>query len=329
MKLEIVSSRRIYQKVFWQIVYEWENDFAAAGGIPISKINTFYKSIPRKIYYHDLFYPYLPKSRSKVKKLIYFMTAPYGFNFYSSPDYVPIIIDAWKPDLERIINYCKYNEIVFVGSLEATIELRNRGFNKVHYLPVSIPKKYKQDVSPEKDIDLISYGRQHLYMYNWINELFNYKNFHIVKIEVNANGNYNATSNLSGFLGNIISRSDLMSLIKRSRYSLVSSTGNDLTNTINYNYTGGFSPITPRFLECAVNYTTGIGVWPSNPDFSEFNFESIGMQVKSLDELIDKIKVKDTYRSKDKFDDFLSHHWSEKRLDKINKVLIENIKIAN
>jgi len=165
------------------------------------------------------------------------------------------------------------------------------------------------------------YGRNHEVMWDWIKKLYDSK-LHIVTCYPDKEKRFFATSNKKGVIGEVNKREDLMLLLKKSKYSAVSSTGNDKRNAVNNTFTGGYSPVTPRFLECTVNYCQGIGLWYPNPDFKYFKIDDIAVKTETFDHFEEAInKVPDPLDLKARFDTYLEQHWSYKRIEEIMKVV--------
>lgn len=319
--ITIVSSRKIQANTSSQIIYEWEDEFCEAFNLPLKQLSTVAKTFVEKLYFHKGFFPLVPRTPKADYKLFFSMVAPFEYNFFSMPDYIPLIVDAWRPDLWRIEKFCKFNKFIFLGCLEAVEALTKKGLTNVYYSPVSISQKWQCIQYPEKDIDLLVYGRNHEIMWDWITAVSNSK-LHIVMCYPNKEKEYIANSNKKGIIGKVYNREDLMLLLKKSKYSAVSSTGNDKRNKVNAAYTGGFSPVTPRFLECVVNYCQGIGIWYSNPDFNYFGIDDVSIKAESFSQFEDSInKDPDREAIKYKFDNFIDSHWTFRRMQQIRKVV--------
>ncbi|HSY60305.1 MAG TPA: hypothetical protein VK796_00455, partial [Cytophaga sp.] len=293
-------------------------DFVSYLRVPFLHKKEFHKNIIDKIRYNKTVVRFFPPVIDGGYKIVFQMLPPYEFNYFSSNKCLPIIIDVWKSDLNRLKEFCTYNKWVFIGSLEALQQLNEMGVKHLSYLPVSISKRYKLDAIPVKDIDLIVYGRNHLIMNSWIAKLKSETNFNIVECVSDHTGQLCAWSSQTGYLGAVTERKSLMQLIARSHYTAVSSPGNDELNEADKLRTGGFSPVTPRFLEAAVNYSIGIGIFPSNPDYTYCEISKAAFSVSSYEELYKQLQQKPDYKYwKQQIDDFLELHWTDKRIEKV------------
>lgn len=320
--IHIVSNRKYCDSISWQIVHEWEDDFQKLLNTSMLFEKDNNKNIFQKIRYHEKLIDYLPSLSTSIHGIKFHMVAPYEYNFYSADNYIPIIIDAWKHELDRVQKFCKFNKHVFLGSMEAVIELKNRGVNNVYYLPVSISKRYKRPVITEKDIDLIIYGRNHLLLNEWVEKLSNTSQLTIIQCRQDKQGVFSAWSNKKGLLGPIHERHELMNLIARSKYTAVSSPGNDPQNKEDLLRTGGYSPVTPRFFEAAVNYSVGIGIFPANPDYTACKIDNISIHADNFETFEMQLHKKPDYETvKGTNDLFLEDHWTEKRLETILRTI--------
>ena len=318
--VKIITNRHESKKVSWQIVYEWEDAFVSSMHIPFLFKNETKKNVFEIIRYNKKVVRLLPPGSSADVKIIFQMAPPYEFNYFSSPNYLPIIIDVWRFDLARIAEFCKYNKWIFVGSLESVSVLKNMGIECVSYLPVSISNIYKHTDVPAKDIDLITYGRNHMVMYSWINKLKENPNLNIVHCAPDERGELCAWSSKTGYIGSVNERKALLSLIARSRYTAVSSPGNDEANLTDKQRTGGFSPVTPRFFEAAVNYSIGIGIFPDNPDYIHCKIKEAAIAVTTYEEFEDCVlRAPDYAYWKPKIDAFLELHWTDKRIEEVRQ----------
>jgi hypothetical protein len=220
-------------------------------------------------------------------------------------------------DISALKQFCDF----FLGCLNAVQDLNEMGVANTSYLPVSISKRYKRSEIPEKDIDLIVYGRNHHALLRWVEQLALKTHLTVVRCRHEANGNYIAYSNKTGFIGRIDKRQELMDLLARSRYTVVSSPGNDPENKADMLRTGGYSPVTPRFLEAAVNYSVGIGIFPDNQDYRYCKVRDVSICVESYEQFEDMVCRTPSFENKSEFDRFLDDHWTEQRLLEIQKVI--------
>ena len=316
--IRVITNRKDEQSISWQIVHEWEDDFVSYLNNDFLYEKEFYKNIFGRIRYNKKIVRFFPPVMVGGYKIIFHMVSPYEFNYFSSAKCIPIIIDVWKSDLKRVKEFCQYNKWTFIGSLEALYQLQAMGMQHLSYLPVSISKRYKLNEIPSKDIDLIVYGRNHVIMNTWIEKLKNETNLHIVECSKDNTGKFSAWSTRTGYIGDVEEHKSLMELIARSRYTAVSSPGNDEFNEADKIRTGGFSSVTPRFLEAAVNYSIGIGIFPDNPDYTSCKINQVAFSVNTYEEFYERLLGEIDYGYwKQRIDDFLELHWTDTRIKEV------------
>ncbi|HLW07707.1 MAG TPA: hypothetical protein VKY45_09085, partial [Marinilabiliaceae bacterium] len=313
--INIIRTNHINTGMAWQIVHEWEEDFSK-----ITKSSTAAKTfeknnLERIMYNEKIFGAFQKLGKNNNINITFHMVPPFEFNWSSWPSFVPIIIDCWPATLDRIKKFCKYNSKVFLASKQAVGALSKNGTQNIEYAPVSISDRYKLNEYPIKEIDLLSYGRNHTSVQKWTDKLFADKKVHIVKCFKNSqNGRVVAHSNQRGIIGTVENRRELISLIKLSRHVTASSPGVDPKDEFDYKRTGGFAPVTPRFLEAAACYAKGVGIFPSNEDYRFCNIKQVANNVSNFDEF--KTIINSGYSTRIRkltFDDFLSQHWSNVR----------------
>jgi hypothetical protein len=124
-------------------------------------------------------------------------------------------------------------------------------------------------------------------------------------------------SNKNGEVGVLKKREDFIELLTRSKISLVSAPGLDNDKS----RTGGFSPVTPRFLESAACRCKLLGIYPQNADFEYFGIKEVCTDIANYEQFrklaIDYLEdpaVPD-------FSSFLKRHVTSKRADELlNKI---------
>jgi hypothetical protein len=276
----LYTTRDERQPFFWDIVFEWEDIFARELNIPLVHIgkryNDIYKpSLIRKVLNRLGYYPLRDRLLPKGETFLAFHIGPPGvYSFHSGLNVISLIIDFWKhEDVDRFERIFSHSRAVFVSSREVYIYLKDRGVKlNLFFLPLSLPDHYlNADLQGVRDIDVIQIGRQNSQLTNFMTQLMkDHPEIHYVWAE-GKSGSNRMVSNQRGALGELSSRDAFMSLLSRSKVSLLSAPGmdNDLERT------GGFSPVTPRFLESAACGCQLIGIFPDNADFREWKISEI------------------------------------------------------
>ena len=316
----ILTNRTFEQFPSWHIVYEWEDLFSKLLKVPLKNENItasltkkpglFYRII-NKLHFSELIRFYYTLKPSK--DFVFFMFTPYKGNPLVLKNTIPVVIDVWSKDIDLFISTFKKNRLVYVGSLEAMNAIKSKSDINVKYLPVSISDQYKLTSYPDKDIDIIQYGRTNKDLKDWT-ELFvqKYPNYNYVT-GYTKNGIPEYYSNKTGHFG-YLNREKFNSILLRTKVSIVSSPGLD-----NFERTGGFNPLTPRFLEGAGNYCYMLGKFAENEDYTINKVSSVCRNVSSYSEF-ESILLKmltTEFNEFEKYDNFLSKHWTSKRIEQV------------
>ncbi|MEJ7645118.1 MAG: hypothetical protein WKF87_11025 [Chryseolinea sp.] len=280
----IYTIRDTSQPYYWDIVFDWEDQISKTLAIPLISVgrrfDRIYKpDLSRKILNRLAIYKKLDeKFFTPSKYYLAFHIGPPGvYSFHCRKDVIPIIIDFWKHEnLKRLESILALNEIVFISSREVfEFLLQENTTLRLAHLGLSLPDKL---LSPSKDIlktyDLIQFGRQNEKMAEYVSRLLrDHPRIHYVYAE-NIEGKVNMISNHHGTLGEFLSRQSFLNLLMKTRISLLSAPGLDKDRV----RTGGFSPVTPRFLESAACGCHLIGIYPQNSDFDYFDINSVCSQ---------------------------------------------------
>jgi hypothetical protein len=316
----------------WHVVYEWEDIFAQKLRAKMigygDEDNIFHRRNIKKKLINSYKLNNIRFELRKVlpinpkHKLIFFLSPPPEYSFLTNCNVIPVIIDFWKQtDLKRLNIIFKNTKFVFVTSLEAYNYLKTVDCQfKIKHLPISISDIYKPTTYPEKDIDIIQIGRQNSVINAFMEKLLD-KYPHIEYVSQNKEkGMFNYFSNKRGNLGSFTNREDFLKILKRSKISLMSSPGVDNGAM----RTGGFNPVTPRFLESAANYCYMLGRYVNNEDFNYFGISEICHEINDYN-LFEKTILSMLSSKFNKFVEynaFLERHYTSKRVE----LFLEEIK---
>jgi hypothetical protein len=299
---------------YWEVVFEWEDQLSKSLDVPLIPVGKEYDNIYRP----NLFRKVLNRldAYKAFDRLFYFPNAHYiafhigppgAYSFYTRKNVIPIIIDFWKHEnLSRFASIFSIAPAVFVTSMQVYQFLKGADIKlNLQHVPLSLPDKYvHHDLSNLRDIDIIQIGRSHsrlnAYMQEFLRE-FPKVNY-VSARKVDSHLEFHST--VWGSMGKFDSREGFISLLKRSRISLVSAPGLD----DDYERTGGFSPVTPRFLESAACGCRLIGIFQNNEDFTYYGVNEICQNVKDFDEfrtLVQQYLLADTLPE---YSHFLSRH---------------------
>jgi hypothetical protein len=292
---------------YWDIVFEWEDQMSMTLGVPLIPVGKNYDQIYKPNALRKLLnrfnayqladeYFFAPQECY----LAFHIGPPGVYSFYSRSNVIPIIIDFWKhEDIKRLESVFRLNPAVFVTSREVFNYLRGNGVRvKLKHLSLSLPDKYLAlDNSITRDIDIIQIGRSNAvfdeYMINFLRE---FPETHYVSAKKTGN-EVRIISSKSLIMGVFNDRRDFINLLQRSKVSLVSAPGLDEDR----NRTGGFSPVTPRFLESAACGCKLIGIYPLNDDFDYYGIKEVCAPVTNYDEFK---KIASEYLNKSSVPDF-------------------------
>lgn len=326
----IYTIRDVPRPSYWDIVFEWEDQIAETLNIPLicvgRRFDKIYRpSFIRKILNRLNVFQVIDRYLSVPSRfhLAFHIGPPGVYSFYTRNNVVPVIIDFWKNEninrLESIFRICP---IVFVTSREVFNFLQNRISKKVRWghLPLSLPDKYcALDTGVRRDIDIIQVGRSNTtldtYMDIYLKEFPNTNYVYAKK----AGNEVLMVSSKDGDLGSIRNRSDFIMLLRRSKVSLVSSPGLDNDKL----RTGGFSPVTPRFLESAACRCHLLGIYPDNADFEFYEINQICQTINDYNHFKKLIGMCLYSQPTPDFTTFLQKHLTSKRALELQNILDE------
>ena len=149
-------------------------------------------------------------------------------------------------------------------------------------MPLTLPDKYRlnPDVPIEKTYDLVLVGRQNPVLLDWLRK---YEKSHsityVYRGEISA-GEFPYYTNRGEYVGNINTREDYFSLLRKSKVAFYTTPGMDGGDK----RTNGFSQVTPRFLEelsCGCNV---IARYKENSDTDFFELDKMITNVNSYNE---------------------------------------------
>ncbi len=319
----IYTIRDTAQPHYWDIVFEWEDQLSVTLGVPLifigKKYNQIYKpNALKKILNKVNLFQLLDRLFFHPSEYyVAFHIGPPGtYSFHSRNNVIPIIIDFWKyENLQRLQSVFKISKYLFVTSREVFDYLKEEGVKlNVKLLSLSLPDKYvgMPDL-PTRDIDVIQIGRSNATFNEYMNKLQKeHPDLHYVFAE-RIEGEVQIISNKHLRMGLFKKREDFISLLRRSKISLVSAPGLDEDRI----RTGGFSPVTPRFLESAACGCKLIGIYPDNADFDFYHIKEICPSVKDyphFKELVNECLAK---QHNPDYSRFLKSHLTSKRAEEM------------
>lgn len=333
MDLGKIRTDRFHQHKYWfQIVYEWEDEFSKALGIPlVSNKHSFYDNefalkVIGKWGIYKLFQWADRITQTKVKDVYFDMGPRFTYTHAASPNVIPIIIDFWKYiDLKRFNSVYANCPLVCISSLEALEYIKESGSTlRLAFLPLSLPDKYQIDTNKpyEKDFDFVMAGRKNPVLQQYLQQFAeeNPEIEYITTIEEGKSLYYH--SNKQGIVGPADTHEQYLEMIKRAKIAFYATPGIDGGEV----RTGGFNPVTPRLFELLYAGCHVIGRYPKTIETDYFQLDQICPAVQSYDAFKD---LANQYLSKreqplEKNRAYLQNHYTSKRAALL-KDLISNL----
>lgn len=324
MKLRQVLTSRGYRfnKCDYDIVHEWEDIFASSLNLPLVQDN---KNIRSK--YLCLKFPFIAGLLQTCKPSFLYTMLPLGNPpGNNKKNIVTCIIDFFlkeEKELQRFYNtYCN-NPVVLISSKEAYEFLKSVNCPlKIEHLALSISDEYKINESTKFDkvYDVVMVGRQNKVLMQFLEQ---YKNDHpdltyVYRKQNGKNWEYFDSSGLS--LGNLPSRSDYISLLRKAKIGLYATPGMDGERP----NTNGFNQVTPRFLEYLACGCHVIARYPKNADTNYYELEKFTSNIDNYDAFA---KAMDFARSHNvnmaMYASYLQNHYTSVRAEQLKKILAD------
>jgi hypothetical protein len=282
----IYTIRDVKQPYYWDIVFEWEDELAKQLELPLIRVGEKYDRIYKPSWIRKVFnrlnaYQVWDRLFFQPKKyfLAFHIGPPGVYSFHSRKDVIPIIIDFWKAeDLNRFQHIFSLSKIVFITSREVFNYLESQKIRvNISHLALSLADKvYHEPGRQEKEFDLIQPGRQNEQLGQYTKLLLaEFPELHYVYAK-KLDGKLVMFSTRRGNLGEFASREAFLNLLRRTKITVLSAPGLD----DDAKRTGGFSPVTPRFLESAACDCCMVGLYPANDDFTYYGIDKICKNVQ-------------------------------------------------
>lgn len=206
--------------------------------------------------------------------------------FVDNHQLVACVNDVWPHEFDEFAELTRAMPLVYVTNLTVCHRLQQRGLTNVSFMPFSISSQYVREILPDKDIDIVQYGRCNPVLDQYMKELLiqhpeiNYVTTEVdpLKLEVNF------ISNKLGRLGRSDIRQEFMQTLARCRISLVSAPGFD-----NERPTEGCHTVAIRYMESASQYCHMISRHPDNDDFTDLGLNEICDRVAGYDQFERKV----------------------------------------
>lgn len=278
----ILSRRRVKHRPSWHLVFEWEDEIARTLGLPVRsprRPGWLTRSLARRF---GVKCPH----RAGAPMLEFVMIATDTNRGRYGHRSVPWIIDYFLPDgkVASFLDVTAECQYVLISSREAYEHVIKHGGDPAKYLhlPLSLPDRYRLDPTAEmhKDIDLALVGRPTSVLLDFARRYVASRPGLRVVVKGAKRGGHPWVYDLDGNpVADIDSREDYLALLRRCRLFLYSTPGMDDGKP-----TGGFSQVTPRFLEALACGCLPLMRYPDNPDTRYYDLASFGTSIETYEQ---------------------------------------------
>ena len=336
MRLEVFYTDRYFQKwPTWPLIYEWEDVIAEALDLKFvdsgkASVITFYldkvlRFTSRNLLGNNKLIIFADKFINKKPGLYFELLPRSSFYFTGSKNTIPIIIDFWKTiNLPLFYNAYKNCRAVLISNLQAYNYLKECDCPlNVYHFPQSIADKYR--INPEaqfkKLYDIIIPGRVDSVLLEFLKEYE--KKFPRVEYlyREDINGEFFYISSKSGMRYRGQNRDEYMNLLQASKITLYSTVGIDGDEV----RTGGFSPVTPRFLEMISAGCYIMARYPLNEETRYFEMDKICISCDNYQAFENELSKALNGNGPDLklYENYLSKHYTSARADLLKSILNE------
>lgn len=335
MKLRNIITRRLIEKhSSWDLVFEWEDEIRDI-------LNCHF-------YYTKKYF----RGRGKVEKLIkkfpflYFLLQTYRKSFVfemmefrkehinNKSNIVPCIIDCYPnsyPLNTFISQYCN-NRIVFLTSKQVYDYYKEQELPfKIAHLPISLPSKYAitSQTKFSKCYDAALIGRPNPILESYLGRYAaEHPSFTYVYHKLIDNNHCYLVSDGAN-LGDLDTRDKYMSLLKKVRVGLYSTSGmdNDKLSVTKYVVnTGEFHQVTPRYLEMIACGCHIMARYEDNSDTEYFELTKFCESINTYEQFENKMNLYlSTEPDLNLYSAYLKKHYTSVRAYELNEILASEI----
>jgi hypothetical protein len=281
----ILSCRATEHWPSYHLVYEWEDDFAAGLQVPVVTLERPWKSrFWRNRYVQALANRYHRLVSRKRFNLVFELGLSGSPSPGTQPDSLPALVDFWK-DTHLPSFYSLYEDCLFVlvSSAEVVAYLKAQHCPlPLQHFPLSLSDRYALDpaVPYAKHYDILLSGRPNPVLDDYLlRYVARFPQTECLR-QVFVDDELRYVSNHHGDLGSFHSREAYMDLLRTARVSFYSTPGMDGGEA----RTGGFNPVTPRFLELLSAQCLLLGRYPENEETEFFEVASVCPNITSYEQ---------------------------------------------
>ncbi len=322
----IVTNRDYVSWPSWHIVHEWEDAFADELDVPLLKLKrkTFAEKVIGRMI--DLGpYRIIRDGWERFRRL-----EGYTLAFHMTPanfvrrGEIPIIIDfAQTQDLKRFYSAYADCALVLISSMEVFRYLKERSCPlNIHHLALSLPDRLKLSHLPRKEFDVIFPGRSSEPFISYMRRLTHEEPDieYVFRKEIRE-GEMRYVSSKRGELGEFAARKDYLALLKRCRVALYTSPGSGGEA----DRLGGFSPVTPRLLECLACGCVVVGRYTDNADFAYYGVGEVVENIVSYQQfkhsVLEGLRAGEGCQVDARYESFLDRHVTSKRARRLRVIM--------
>ncbi|HEX8327811.1 MAG TPA: hypothetical protein VF629_09740 [Hymenobacter sp.] len=337
----ILTSRSFENNPNYHLIYEWEDDLGAHLSVSVVDAKPFYRKVLINRYSKTLIKYFGEAAFVKLNdaveafgalghggnNLVFELYVAEEPNFTTSSRAIPVMVDFWKhTDLDRFYRLYGACKLVLISSLEAFEFLKARGcpLNIAHF-PLSLSDRYRMapGVVYPKKYDILLAGRLNVRTNQVLRD---YLEAFVLKYpdveylyQQEINGEYYYATNKGRTIGKFQSREDYVGLLRSSKVSFYSTPGLDGGEK----RTGGFNPVTPRFLELLSAQCRLLGRYPKNEETEFYELPMVCPNVSSYEEFEATLLgyLSDTDTSFAAHRQVLEKHYTSRRAQQLRALL--------
>jgi hypothetical protein len=332
MKVTSIYTNRSYETwPSWHIVHEWEDVLALQLNLKFKNSQlenlVFNSKIAKKVLSNQTINSFAKAINwlfsPKNKTLVFELRNNSTLNYSNGSNEIPIIIDFWKgTDLTSFYKAYANSKLVLVSSAEVFQYLKKNNCPlNIKHVALSISDIYKLDKSTQftKKYDIILAGRKSPLLWNFMQQFSaKYPDVEYLYPE-SIDGKLSYISNKNGVLGSFHTREEYISLLQSCRIGFYSTPGMDGGEK----RTGGFNPVTPRFLEYLTAKCFMLGRYPENEETRFYDVPKVCPHIETYEQfestLLNYLSATDV--PVDLYMDILSKHYTSVRACEIREII--------
>lgn len=296
---KILSNRLSNDKVYSDLIYEWEDDYAQSLGVEIFsykkwKVDMLFW-IGQFVYHCHLtkiiqFFDRLLNSK-RSKTLVFTLYPSTIFDYRNSKDKIPFLIDFdYNVKLDRFFDVYRNCDLVIVSNNVAYDYLKaNNCPFKIAHVPLSLKSSLKVvEELGDRQYDIFI-ARQNPVLMNYLKKYcIKHPSVEYVERKWESNQLYTGNayySNKSGRVGEFSNRDDYFKLIRNCKVAFYATSGIDSDQKRFMNH------VTPSLLEYIVSGCKILARYEDNSDTSFFEFTKYFKNIQSYQDFENQLDL--------------------------------------